>query len=749
MKNMGSDRRADRKLALGFPILLGLLLLVPAAGTLAATASPADLADAPAAAKQASAPIPLAQFNPAVGPIRLAHSRGRYTLTIPVGDRLAPKDGLLDISFTNSISLLEKRSQIRFYWDGQLLAQLPLRPQQPEGRVTIRLPKELLTGGYHQLFMEANQHYTDECEDALAPELWTEIDTVKSTLTLPADFKPLSGSPLKLGDLGKLIDPKLAGGAPIRFVATLPAEGARLDWLSQAAQGVALRLRYAPLLASVGDSLAPAGDQIAVGTRKELAGLLGGSLSGNAVLTGQGQGQGATLAIAPLPGDPRYFLLLVTGDTDQEVSDAAATFARGDLSLVPSPVLAVGSVSLPDLSALTQRGHAEPGQSYLFSHFGFDTATLAGYQAGDASLSIQLPADFYAPEEAQVILHLNFAYNAGMRSDSSAAVYLNGRFQQAIPIKNPDGGSYRDYRVLIPLRSFAGGTNKISIAPSMLPQVSGHCIVNIEDKFIFVVGDDSIISFPSAERLATMPDLHLFSDAGFPLLAAPSVWLSHGGDAETLGAALTVLAKLAQKAGEPLAFRFVASPDDAPGNLLAIAPAGAIDPKLVRGGPWVPGGNDAAFALPVAASYSQGSAQEGKASLPAHPAVVLKGVFPQSDSGLLVEYERPGHSGSSVVLITARDAATLLDRAHQLAKPERWETLRNDTAVWDGTDLRTQRTSASYLVGTKNPAVRFHSFFSNHMAVLISTVAALLVAFALLTRRVLHYVRRKNHGEGT
>ncbi|HEY8966290.1 MAG TPA: cellulose biosynthesis cyclic di-GMP-binding regulatory protein BcsB, partial [Candidatus Methylacidiphilales bacterium] len=341
--------------------------------------------------------VPLANIKPTPGPIRLVHAKSRQTITVAISDRFQAKDALLDVVFTNSIALLDDRSQLRFYWDDRLLAQVPLKSKQPEGRVTFRIPKEWLTGGYHPIRFEASQHYekNGQCEDPMASELWTEIDTLHSSFSIIGDLKPVA--PItRLSDLDVLLDPKLPDGEPIHFVTTRPTQvgDPRLTWLSLAAQGAALRLKYASLLATEGESLKPTGDQIVCATWQETSSLIKNMPSIPV--------KGGAIVLMPLPSDPRYFLLVLTGQTDDDVTQAVQAFAHADFSTVPASRVDLSTVSLPSLKSLTLAGRVKLGQTYNLSHFGYVTKVLRGMEAGDIQIVFKMPPDIYPSEDRQV-----------------------------------------------------------------------------------------------------------------------------------------------------------------------------------------------------------------------------------------------------------------------------------------------------------------------------------------------------------
>src|SRR3990172_12443437 len=166
-------------------------------------------------AKSRGLTLPLAKFMKFSQPIKLRFIQDEFTVFVPISERLKVNSALLHLQLTNSISLLKERSQVAVRLNGRVMAQITLNPQAPESRVDIRLPGELLKPGYNRLTFTVAQHYTYKCEDPTPPELWTDIDTVASTLTLNADLLPLAP---RLSDMNTLFDAKLWGDPSFTIV---------------------------------------------------------------------------------------------------------------------------------------------------------------------------------------------------------------------------------------------------------------------------------------------------------------------------------------------------------------------------------------------------------------------------------------------------------------------------------------------------------------------------------------------------
>ena len=99
----------------------------------------------------------------------LKSSADQYAFYVPLSPRARLRQATLTLVYTNSISLVASRSQLRVRLNGKVLAQAPLRPDQPEGVLRVNLPPELLEPGYNELAFHVAQHYVEQCEDPTAP----------------------------------------------------------------------------------------------------------------------------------------------------------------------------------------------------------------------------------------------------------------------------------------------------------------------------------------------------------------------------------------------------------------------------------------------------------------------------------------------------------------------------------------------------------------------------------------------------
>ena len=490
------------------------------------------------AAKTTGASLTLASLMPAGQPIRLRYTSDEFTLYVPVSPRSKVKSALLHLQLTNSISLLRERSQLAVRLNGRVLAQVPLNPAQPESSIDVRLPVAVLKPGYNQLVFSVAQHYTFRCEDPSAPELWTEIDTLASTLTFDSDLVALQP---RLSDMARLFDPKLAGEQGLTIVTASPApmRDDQLQWGMLVAQGAALRLQYVPLRvrheiaarsaaeARPGASTAnfpglkqdtlQSSDSAVIGTKAELEPYLAKSIVDDI--------SGSFLGVYALDADPRRFVLVVSGNTAAEVAQAARAFAFLNFPYPDTPSMLVSAIEYAALSDYSGKNTVAQNGNYRFSQLDFKSTTVRGTAASSlineehvqsVEIEVVMPADLFAHEDRNVDLILHFAYGAGLRRDSVLNIMLNDRFERAIALDQDGGAVYHKYQIAIPLRSFQPGVNKIRFAPRMMPLITGECQAIQTENLQLTLFEDSLLKMPSASHFVAMPNLRLLVRAGFP-----------------------------------------------------------------------------------------------------------------------------------------------------------------------------------------------------------------------------------------
>lgn len=511
--------------------------------------------------------VPLQKFMAEIKPMRMGNQSGSATLSIPLAKRFALRQVKLHLVYTNSIALTRDRSSLAISVNGKVVKQIGLEPSQPDSVVDVDLPVGLFNPGYNKLSFSATQHYKvgeGACEDALAPELWTEVDTIKSVISFDGDLRRVN--PV-LSDLEHYFDPKLSNYWKLNVLAaqSVGLDAKHLGWGNLAVQGVATRLQYVPMAVQYSSAEAAIGqqkgefsglnlagldntDSVLVGTADELAPYLGAAVK-SAI-------QGAFLGLYPLNENSGHVVLVISGRDDNEVGLAALAFAHSMVTLPDAQSTVVQNFVPPRWQSYDAAGMVRSGENYSFKQLGLDTKTVSGFYASEMELDFSVPNDMYLNEHEGVKLDLHLNYGAGLRSDSVVNVMLNNHFVTAIHLDAPHGAELRHYEVVLPARSLLPGKNVVKIQPVMTQSVTGNCVFMQDRNLILTVYGDSVLKMPKGDHYAELPNLALMATGGFPYSVLPNgagtqVWLPNVSSSSA-SAAMTLLGRLAQQTGIPL-----------------------------------------------------------------------------------------------------------------------------------------------------------------------------------------------------
>ncbi|MCA1979304.1 MAG: cellulose biosynthesis cyclic di-GMP-binding regulatory protein BcsB [Thiobacillus sp.] len=748
--------------------------LVMATGARAQPAASVTMQAAPAQPSMLAAA--LQSFMPQPAPLMLRGASGQESLSLPISPRLQVRRAVLHLSATSSMSLLAPRSQLQVWLGGQIIAQIPLNPRLPQIRAQIDLPPSLLAPGYDTLTFAVAQHYTNECEDPSAPELWTQIDTARSWIALDATLRDIHPT---LAHLPDVFDPKLWGAQQLTVLAARGIDAAVLRWGGLAAQAAGLylgyaplQMRFAPLALPAADAAGsgplklasgsvPRGDALVVGTLAELRPYLSDAFAARI--------SGPFLAIVPIGSGTGRYALIASGRTEQQVDLALRVANLLDYPYPDADAAVVRKIDLPKLPDNPGPRVVYPNQDLSFSRLGFKTVSYTGLY-GKESLEFSLPPDLFAPDNAMAHLRLRFAYGAGLREDSVLNILLNGRFQAAIALSVRDGGYFRDYDVQIPLTSFKPGSNVLTFSASMMPLVTGRCIAINTENLRLTLFDDSRLELPNAARVTSLPNLELLQRTGFPYTRKPygaqTVFAVARADGAAAAATWMLAAKLAQTQGLPLLDAgWQVGTADLERSQDAIVVGSAADlPAGIAGTLPLHLGMTSVAPYPVAVTTA-GPGELGPLDrvwrwlasqfrIGAPPAAPTTAWAMQNGMGLgqqaaLMQAGLPGRHRGTLTVLTAAHASTLLAQTDALIEPAVWSQLGGDLVLLQGRDhVASQLVGPRYTVGEAGLSSRIGFMLSLHPWFWGVVIGLLSLMLAAVTLRLLMRFRHRHHARG-
>ncbi|WP_200284234.1 cellulose biosynthesis cyclic di-GMP-binding regulatory protein BcsB [Rhabdochromatium marinum] len=745
----------------------------------------------------------LASFLSGQTRLMLQGANARADVDLPLPARWAPQTFMLKLKYRNSVSLDPDRSQLRLVLNGLVIGQFPLDPSQPEGEARVRLPIDLLQAGFNQLSFAVAQHTVElKCEDPNAPELWTQIDTRASILTL--EYRPWLPSN-SLATLANFAPRQAWGQARLRISTPLSdgrANPDQLKWGALISQVAAVNVPYQPLdirlestTATFKEDVDRYGDLVVVGTKEQLRGYLGEDWAADVT----GAYIGINTSAKPVADQPDLAMLVVSGRDEAEVTRASASLAKMNMRLPDVPAVLVEDLQLPDIPADIGPKALVGGVTASFADLGVPTTTMTSPMApatlfpdaNGKNVSVDLPTslglDFWVPagffpgRTQYGTLTLNYGYGARMREDSVLNLSLNGLFLRAIPLNQPAGSVDVGYEVRFPTELLRAGQNRLELSPMLAPSHAGECEFRHGNNLLLTVYGDSTLRLPPGPRMATLPDLDLLARAGFPWLRAPAgdnlaVQLTDTTP-EITSAAWTLLARMAQIKGSPLYHLDIGQQPDSQGReRLVIGPVDALDSELRAAAPiswqddavWIdypvltavmpaePLGGWAERALarvqrwidPPAGALDQLNVRAGFTGLgtPKPPPGTLLG-----DQSALLSFESPREAGKAVLLLTARTPELLVEHTARLVQPDFWYNLKGDLVLWETSEqsLLSRPPQRTFTVGQVSTVTWLTHLVTTYPAALITVTLTLLILLASLLFMVIGRFRRRHHPEVT
>lgn len=713
----------------------------------------------------------LSSFTSQAGPIRLTDVTSSIDLFVPVSGLVSMRDARVELRFGHSIALLPERSFLVVRMNDIAIAQIPFDPLQPRGIARFTIPDDLWRPGFNRLAIGVIQHYTDRCEDSLAPGLWTELDLHESRLEFLLEERD---GPLTLSDLDSAFGPGI--GAFERVTLLSPAgEAGHVTGsaLPLVAQSLALRRRFMPLVVehvewSRGvDPDATRGPRVLVGTVEQLAGMIGSAAP---------DADGPRLVVSRTPAvhdaygrvvAPSRLQLIVTGRTSAEVVEAARILALMDDALNPVAALTVREREhTPAHFSPLARLVMHPDRTYRFADLGLATHSMRGFGAHGIGLDVRLPGDFYTHDSAQVELELDLAYGAGMGPGSVVNVLLNGEFVHGRLLDEAHGAMFHRYLIVLPARRFMPGNNRVEFEFTLRPEVvPGECAGLDGRHLVAQIMGSSTITLPGFGRASPQPNLRLFGSTGFPFngeQAAPGFDM-YLADHAQIGSALTLIGRIAQATGAPhdgwrLHLGFDSLGDSE--RSIVLAPAAALPEGLFDG--W-----SLAFGRltrwPYAALNDARAATQpgddgfaawlvsllGLRAVPEHAGPfddMLRGSVTQV-SGLgamgglsLLRNPLSGARGP-VLVVTAEDDMLLRARVESLIRPQVWSQLNGGLVLWQDADtpVVSARVVDRFEIGQDTDWLLLRLWLSNQpwywLALVVAGTVLLVLALTWLVRR--------------
>ncbi len=682
--------------------------------------------------------VPLASIREQQGGMRLQGADAGEDLSIAIAPQANTDSARLVLRHATSHAQEDAAPHIRIGVNDQFAAQVVGATSLTPALDEILMDGRIFRAGFNKLRLDALQRYTFDCQDPTAAELWTEVDTMRSSLELTYERRPFTGT---LADLDAFMSPGVGGVEQLVIVTGgAEPEDKHLRWGALAAQAVANRMQYrlpeiarAPVRARSprADAGGPAprldidlreagmADIILVGTFDELKDTL--AIDPSAIDPADGY-----LALGRSPYDDTHFALVVSGHTDDAVLRALLALGMGHFPFTASDETWIRPEDAPYSVRAASRGPLKMGATYSLADLGFRTSTTIGQVRANNDIRLELPADFFAREDDEVVLSLDFAYGAALEKDSVLNILVNGIFRRAIPLANPTGEAASGYEIRLPARTFSPGANVISFDAELSKDQAGACAARNDRNLAFVLEDSTLIRLPNSPSYVDLPNLQLMAQTSFPYSATSghefAIRAASRSD-DSIAATWTVAARLGQTHGALFSnahFSFDAAPDKR--DTLLVGARAALSELLA------------------------GRSERSPVNVNEDSMLVRSLTLKESGrDGFILSGENPSQRETLLTVVTAANDAALLSSVRELVSPSHWSQLRGEGASWRANPSSVATFAATNTFHTGNISGADRIAYENGRAPgrWVLLMGALLFAIAIALAVVGRFMRQR------
>jgi cellulose synthase (UDP-forming) len=667
------------------------------------------------------------------------------------------KTAAMRLHYHFSPALIPSLSHLKISLNGTLLTTLPV-VQQPSDEAhengvqssafvrndnslleaVITLPADKLVRN-NELTFEFIGHYDPKCEDPSHSTLWSHID-VDSTLefsgTLTALHDNLKMLPAPFYDAAADLHPSV----PIVFLTqpsskALQAAGIVASWL-----GIFAEQR--PLRFPVSVGTIPSGNAIVIG---ENGTTLPSSLNISTVA-------GPTVAVRSNPSDPYSKVLILTGDSSDDVLNAALALTL-QRDLLEGDVVHFSSVRIP---APREPDDAPRWLSTERINRLGDLAQDGNLQTGGSNpiaIYLRLPPDLYFGTRRNLALHLGYRYNGlPIANGSSLQVSVNDSYTSSTPTPHTDSASSQlDAIVPVPISDLRPFSNSLLMRFLFQVAQKGDCQTNLPNNLGGSILKDSYLDIRKIPHWTVLPNLEIFANAGYPFtrradLADTEVVLPDTAAVEEIETFLTLMGHFGAQTGYPVYNVSVTNPDgmktDGAKDYLVL---GTVDdqPAIGRLNNSLPVEVDGSglhiqdtqgfFAQLQHAWWKVRSSDRVQSGQ-----LETAGGLPEA---LIEGIEWPSRSGRSAVVIVLRDKDAVSNFLSVFLKSSQSSDISQSVSVLHGSQFTSYRIGNDvYRVGSLSLWVQLNMLFENYQWLMVGFTLIFCFLLAIILRSIL---RRK------
>jgi cellulose synthase (UDP-forming) len=481
-----------------------------------------------------------------------------HTIHLPIPQNQAVKTATLHLRYHFSPALLPTLSHLNVSLNGKLLTTLPVASSSPAPtdtttppaiisssnnsllEATLTLPPESLNHD-NRLTFEFVGHYAAKCEDPTHSALWTRIDnnsTIETVGTLVPLHDDLRLLPSPFYDANVDLHPVI----PIAFLTqpspkAMQAAGIVASWFGILADS--RTIRFPVTIGAI-----PTGNAIVIG---ETSSTLPASLQMNAP-------SGPTITMRSNPSDPFSKVLILTGDSADDVLTAAMALAL-QRDLFEGDQVRIPSIKMPaprepdDAPRWLSTAHINPiGDLMPDANFETDGAS-------PVAIYMRLPPDLYYGSRQNLGFHVGYRYNGiPISTDSSLHTSVNGAFVSSNSLPRVDKTSTV---IPVPVSDLRPFSNSILMRFFFQLTHKGECQDAASTDLKGAILKDSYLDIQGIPHWAVLPNLEIFANAGYPFtlradLSDTFVVLPDAPAPEEIETFLTLMGHFGAQTGYPV-----------------------------------------------------------------------------------------------------------------------------------------------------------------------------------------------------
>ena len=411
---------------------------------------------------------------------------------------------------------------------------------------TLVMPAEMLVHK-NELTFEFIGHYTFQCEDPSNSTLWSHVDN-SSTIELAGSLLPLQNDlsllPLPFFDSAVNLHPTI----PIVFLSQPSPQAMNAAGIIASYFGILTDYRPAHFPVSIGTI--PTGNAIVIGE----------SISQLPTNLNIASASGPTVAMMTNPGDLYSKLLVVTGDTPDELVSAAQGLVLTNADTYQGPVAQIHPPSrLPTRVAddaprwlstehVTTIGDITPNQG-----------DLQGDGSVPVNVYMRIPPDLYLDPVTELSYHMEYRYNGiPLANESSLQVFANTGYVSSTPMPHTEKGS-AVLSTIVPIPTYDMRPFSNTIAHKFVFQIAkkGKCQDTAPLNLQGAILRGSYLDIQGIPHWVILPNLELFANAGYPFtrladLSETAVVLPDTPTADELEMYLTFMGYFGAQTGYPV-----------------------------------------------------------------------------------------------------------------------------------------------------------------------------------------------------